>query len=290
MTAFKKPITESGFLKEPIGEEYVNYARYVIGSLIKTVELKWNPGRQGMSLDEFVLETAADAILQAKKDYAKGLFRKEEGSFKGFFYWRIKKAFFEKLNELKENPNKSVFDERLGKCYEEQAVEFSPIEGDDNDVIHFFYTFSPEKEKIIEENYKIKLLFAQKIRKAVDELTPNDQRLFYLKFKMNLSDEDYKMWETIKSGKHVKDPFTRMANQKFGISENYAKKRISEIKSFLIELLNKSSVTQSSYRQSTSMPGMLQSLFATRPRPQFHLDIEDLSEDDCHDILVELFF
>ena len=119
-------------------------------------------------------------------------------------------------------------------------------------------------------------------------MSPGDQRLFYLKYQFGFSEEDFQLWESIGQQKHVKDPFTRMAKEKFGLSENYAKKRISQIKADIIAKLNQSGHTQASYKQDTSVPTMLQSLFASRRQPELDIDIESLSEAECRDILVEL--
>lgn len=54
-------------------------------------------------------------------------------------------------------------------------------------------------------------------------MSPTDQRLFNLKFQFDFSDEDYRMWETISAQKHVKDPFTKLAHDKYGVSKDYAK-------------------------------------------------------------------
>ena len=132
--------------------------------------------------------------------------------------------------------------------------------------------------------------YVRQILDIVSKMNPVDQRLFYLKYQFNFTEEDYKKWETIGQQKHVKDPFAKMAKSECGLSENYAKKRISLIKADIIAKLNQSGHTQSNYRQETSMPVMLQSLYASRPKPVFDIDIEGLSEADCRDILVELFY
>ena len=120
-----KPITEEGFLQEPLGREFFDYAKNVIRSFINHVELKWYPGRTGMSLDDFVLDTASYAIEITREDYQKGKLRQEnENSFKNFYWFRIKKAFFAKLDELGRDSKIAVFDERLGKYYEGTAVDF----------------------------------------------------------------------------------------------------------------------------------------------------------------------
>ena len=276
----RQPITE------PLGKQYFDYARHVAGSLINSVELKWNPGRTGMSLDDLVMETAVTAIELTKEDYAKGLYRNEQdNSFKNFFWWRIKKAFFTKLDELGKDPNYAVFDARLAKYYEGTAVDFGSTD-EKNDVILYFY--SAEKAEVLEESHQSKMQYVRKILDIVSKMNPSDQRLFYLKYQLDFSDEDFQLWKKIGQQKHVKDPFTKMVQEKFGLSENYAKKRISQIKADIIAKLNQSGHTQENYKQNTSMPTMLQSLFASRPRPEFDIDIENLSEADCREILVEL--
>ena len=109
--------------------------------------------------------------------------------------------------------------------------------------------------------------YVRQILDIVSRMSPSDQRLFYLKYQFGFSDEDYQLWKSIGQQKHVKDPFTKMAQEKYGLSENYAKKRISQIKADIIAKMNQSGHTQASYRQATSMPTMLQSLTASRPRP-----------------------
>ena len=318
----RQPITEAGFIQEPLGKQYFDYALYTVASFVRDVELKWQPGRAGISLDDFVMDTSIYAIELAKEDYAKGVFRNEDAdSFKKFFYWRIKKAFFAKLDELGKDPCQAVFDERLGKYYEGTAVDFGPTDENDDpvaipddpaqeeettfkrskepvthrtpkkpneDVILYFY--SEEKAAVLEESYLAKMQYVRKILDIVCQMSPSDQQLFYLKYQFGFSEEDYQLWQSIGQQKHVKDPFTRMAKEKFGLSENYAKKRISQIKADIVAKLNQSGHTQASYRQDTSMPTMLQSLFSTRPRPRFDLDTESLSEAECRDILVELHY
>ena len=89
--------------------------------------------------------------------------------------------------------------------------------------------------------------------------------------------------------KHVKDPFTKMAHDKYGYSEGYAKKRISLIKDDIVKKLREAGHTRESYRQQTSLPLTLEWLQVKKPAPAFDLDIEGLTEADCRDILMELF-
>lgn len=142
--------------------------------------------------------------------------------------------------------------------------------------------------RIFEKNAG-KMTYVRKIREIVARMSPTDQRLFNLKFQFDFSDEDYRMWETISAQKHVKDPFTKMAHDKYGYREGYAKKRISLIKADIVKKLNEAGYTRESYRQQTSMPLTMEFLQARKPAPAFDLDIEGLSEADCRDILVELF-
>ena len=306
------PITEAGFLQEPLGKEYYDYAKNVVGSLISQVALKWDAGKSGITLDDFVMDVTMYAIELAIKDYKKGLLDRKNGdSFKNFFWWRIKKAFHCKLDELGKNPDRAIFDERLGKYYEGVAAEVRTrdendepsVLDDDNegqakipvqripkklnsDVI--LYHYSEEKARALEENHEIKMSYVRRIREIVAKMSPSDQRLFNLKFQFDFSDEDYKMWETISNQKHVKDPFAKMASQKYGISEGFAKKRISQIKAFIISRLKEAGHSPNRYRENTSVP-VLEMLVVKRLAPEFNLDIDNLSEADCHDILVELF-
>ena len=142
--------------------------------------------------------------------------------------------------------------------------------------------------RIFEKNAG-KMTYVRKIREIVARMSPTDQRLFNLKFQFDFSDQDYRMWETISAQKHVKDPFTKMAHDKYGYSEGYAKKRISLINANILKKLNEAGYTRESYRQQTSLPNTLEFLQARKPAPAFDLDIEGLSEADCRDILVELF-
>ena len=108
----RKPLTEQDFILDPTGKQFLDYARYNIGSMISSV-------------------AALYAIELAREDHAKGLFRNENAdSFRKFFYGRILKAFHTKLEDLAGDPGRAVFDERLGKYYEGTAVEFGPR--DDN--------------------------------------------------------------------------------------------------------------------------------------------------------------
>lgn len=310
----RKPLTEQDFVQNPTGKQFLDYARYNIGSMISRVELKWDPGYTGMSLDLFVNDVAMHGIELAREDLAKGLLRNEkEKSFQEFLWWRLKKAFNESLKELGGDPGRAVFDERLGKYYEGTAVEFGPRDDNDepsvledsdkeaasdtsskrhpkkaNDGV-ILYHYSAEKAKALEESHEIKMTYVRKIREIVARMSPTDQRLFNLKFQFDFSDQDYRMWETISAQKHVKDPFTKMAHNKYGYREGYAKKRISLIKADIVKKLNEAGYTRESYRQQTSMPLTMEFLQARKPAPAFDLDIEGLSEADCRDILVELF-
>ena len=67
-------------------------------------------------------------------------------------------------------------------------------------------------------------------------------------------------------------------------------KKAEQTKADIIAKLNQSGSTSSSYKQDTSVPTMLQNLTASRPKLDFGLDTENLSEADCRDILVELFY
>ena len=313
----RKPITEQGFNQEPLGQEYFDYARNVIGSFIRRVELKWYPGQTGLSLDDFVIDASVYAIEMTREDYKKGLLRNgDKNSFKNFFWHRIQKSFFKKLDELGNDPRKGVFDERLGKYYEGSAVDFGPRDENDeelvlpvsgqedereekkevshrapkkeDDVVYYYY--STEKADVLEESHQAKMWYVQKILDIVSEMSPGDQRLFKLKYQFDFSSEDYRMWETIGGQKHVKDPFTKMAHEKYGISENYARKRICEILADIRSTMSKAGHTEASYRQNTSVPCMLQSLQNTSPAAPFELDIDSLSEADCREILMELFY
>ena len=310
----RKPLTEHDFILDPTGKQFLDYARYNIGSMISSVEMKWDPGQSGMSLDLFVNDAALYAIELAREDHAKGLFRNENAdSFRKFFYGRILKAFHTKLEDLAGDPGRAVFDERLGKYYEGTAVEFGPMDDNDepsvledldkdtpsdtsskrhpkkaNDGV-ILYHYSAEKAKALEESHEIKMTYVRKIREIVARMSPNDQRLFNLKFQFDFSDQDYRMWETISAQKHVKDPFTKMAHDKYGFSEGYAKKRICLIKADIVKKLSEAGHTRESYRQQTSLPNTLEFLQARKPAPAFDLDIEGLSEADCRDILIELF-
>lgn len=289
----RKPITETGFNQEPLGKEYFDYARYVVASLVNSVELKWNPGRTGISLDDFVLDTSIYAIEITREDYKKGLLRKEnDNSFRKFFWYRIKKAFFAKLDELVKDSKKAVFDEHLGKLYEGTAVDFGPSDDADErtsqDTILLFY--SAEKAMALEESYATKMAFVAQIRHIVSRMSPNDQRLFYLKYQLDFSDEDFRLWKEIKDQKHVKDPFTKMAHLKFGISEGYARKRICQIKADISAELNRLGFTTGTYRENTSVPTTIQMITATRRPSPFDLDIDKFSDADCRDILMELCF
>lgn len=267
-----------------------------------------------MSLDLFVNDAALYAIELAREDHAKGLFRNENAdSFRKFFYGRILKAFHTKVEDLAGDPGRAVFDERLGKYYEGTAVEFGPRDDNDEPSVlenengedHsegsskrapkkpsagvVLYHYSAEKAKALEESHEIKMTYVRRIREIVAKMSPTDQRLFNLKFQFDFSDEDYRMWETISAQKHVKDPFTKMAHAKYGVSEGYAKKRICLIKADIVKKLSEAGHTPERYRQQTSLPNTLEYLQARKPAPVFDLDIEGLSEADCMDILMELF-
>ena len=284
----RQPITEAGFIQEPLGKQYFDYARHTAASFVRDIELKWNPGRTGLSLDDLVMETVVSAIELTKQDYAKGLFRNEkDDSFKHFFWWRIKKVFFAKLDKLRKDNDNAAFDERLAKYYEGTAVDLGS--SDERDGVTLFF-FSEEKAAVVEESYLAKMQYVRKILDIVSNMSPADQRLFYLKYQLDFSDKDYQLWERIGKEKHVKDPFTKMAQEKYGLSENYAKKRISQIKADIIAKLNQSGHTQASFKNNTSVPTMLQTLTASRPKPVFDLDIDCLSEAECRDILFELYY
>lgn len=79
-----------------------------------------------------------------------------------------------------------------------------------------------------------------------------------------------------------------MAHEKYGISEGYAKKRICLIKADILKQLKNSGHTPERYRERTSVP-MLEMLVVRQPVPEFDFDIDNLSEADCRDILMELY-
>jgi hypothetical protein len=153
-----------------------------------------------------------------------------------------------------------------------------------------YYYYSPEKADVLEESHQTKMWYVQKILDIVSRMNPGDQRLFKLKYQLDFSREDYRMWKTIGDQKHVKDPFTKMAHEKYGISENYARKRICEIMADIRSTMNKAGHTEASYRQNTSVPVMLQSLQNAPHIAPFDLDIDSLSEADCREILIELSY
>ena len=74
----RKPLTEQDFVQNPTGKQFLDYARYNIGSMISRVELKWEPGHTGMSLDLFVKDVAMHGIELAREDLAKGLLLRKQ--------------------------------------------------------------------------------------------------------------------------------------------------------------------------------------------------------------------
>lgn len=132
--------------------------------------------------------------------------------------------------------------------------------------------------------------YVKKILEFASRLKPEEQRLFKLKFQLDYSDSDYQMWETLKRKPHCKDPFSIMAHTKYGISEGYAKKQISLIISKLKEQLNESGYTRERFSRDTAMPGMLEFNVVEPSRPEIEINLDDLSETDCRDILTELSF
>lgn len=332
-----KPVTEKSLMQKPMGEELFVYARNVIASMIKTVELKWHQERTGMTLDDFIADTAARAIILTEDDYQKGLFRQEgENSFKNFFWFRIKKAFFLQLEELSRDSQSTTFDESMGKYYEDRAAgygtgserdedsccdstdaEEAPCENEPEDGEEAAgdtpktkkaadptirrtlevgsdespYSYSHEKAMALEENRRIKMKYVERILLLVSQMSPKDQMLFKMKFQIDFSEDDCRMWEAISQQPHVKDPYGRMAHEKFGCSEGYAKKRISMILSKLKSDLYGAGYTREAYRESVAMPGTMHHIIAEKNVIHlFDFDVQNLSEDDCRDILLELAF
>ena len=74
----RKPVTEQDFILDPTGKQFLDYARYSIGSMISRVEMKWEPGHTGMSLDLFVKDVAMHGIELAREDLAKGLLLRKQ--------------------------------------------------------------------------------------------------------------------------------------------------------------------------------------------------------------------
>ena len=74
----RKPLTEQDFILDPTGKQFLDYARYNIGSMISRVEMKWDPGQSGMSLDVFVNDVAMHGIELAREDLAKGLLLRKQ--------------------------------------------------------------------------------------------------------------------------------------------------------------------------------------------------------------------
>lgn len=330
------PVTEKSLMQKPMGEELFVYARNVIASMIKKVELKWHRERTGMTLNDFIADTAARAIILTEDDYQKGLFRQEgENSFKNFFWFRIKKAFFLQLEELSRDSQSTTFDESMGKYYEDRAAGYGPRGGHDDSCCDSTdadeipcdndsedddeaagdapkamkatgatvrrtpeagsneapYSYSHENAMALEENRRIQMKYVEKIFLFVSQMSPKDQLLFKMKFQIDFSEDDCRMWEAISQQPHVKDPYGRMAHEKLGCSEGYAKKRISMILSKLKSDLYGAGYTREAYRESVAMPGTMHHIIAEKNVIHlFDFDVQNLSEDDCRDILLELAF
>ena len=76
------------------------------------------------------------------------------------------------------------------------------------------------------------------------------------------------------------------------ITASHARTRICKIKSFIKKRLKKAGYTSESYDEDTSFPRVMQFLTVKsqhEPKPSFDLNVEELSEADCRDILMELF-
>lgn len=329
-------VSEENFMKNPFAPQFLHYARCLNASRVNRIQLKWHPGRTGMSLDDFVYDASVYGMELAIIDYGNGLFRNEnKDSFRKFLYGRIKKAFYEKLKELGNNSGTAVFDERLAKYYEGTAVDFGPTDENDDPIVNelsisadamadgdedngdeegteaqkkekrvthrarkkpnedvILYYYSAEKAEILNEVYETKMRYAKKIMDIVAGMSETDQQLFKLKFQIDFKKKDYRMWKRINAEKHCKDPFTRMAHEKYGFSVDYARKRICLIKSFILERLERAGYTPESYEEETSFPLVMEFLTTKpqrEPEPSFDLNVEELSEADCRDILMELF-
>ena len=265
-----QPITEAAFLQDPLGPEFYMYALNVIRGFIGKENFSWNPDQTKLSLDDLIMESCLYAIELTKAEYSKGLFRnKNKNSFKNFYYTQIRKAFYEKL-------------EKLGK--------YSPVKADEDEPVS---SCSEEKMIALEESHEARMQYVEKILEAVSKLSPTEQRLFKLKYQIDFTDEDYRLLGKIYQQKHVRDPFAKMACEKFHLSENYAKKKICEIKKELITLLSQAGFSQERFRRETSVPVTMQMLTAgpkIPPLPAFQLDVDALTEADCREILLELTF
>lgn len=152
-----------------------------------------------------------------------------------------------------------------------------------------YYSFSTEKERILEDNWNTKMGYVQKILDLVSKMSPMDQRLFNIRFGFNLSEEDNNKIDEIQNAPHIKEYYNKLAAQEFGISEGAARKRVKDLLDYIKKKLTADG-SIGSYRQNTSMPG-LSEFRVVNPEPNIpDLNLDNLSEHDCIDILMGLKF
>ena len=309
---FQKSSLEEALIKKDYGI-LLRYARHIVISSNRIPD----SDKTGIPREDFINEVAYRGIQYALTDYEKGLFDRERGPINSFIWFRVRmKAFFDVLEEYTTAHISARFDERLGKYYEGSAGHETafcdeqdgdiPLETDDKkkknedeeernpkehggEVERQYYYFSSEKERILEDNWNTKMGYVQKIKDLVSKMSPMDQRLFDIRFGFNLSEEDYEKIDVIQKAPHVKEYYNKLAAQEFGISEGAARKRVKDLLDYIKKNLTADG-SIGSYRQNTSMPG-LSEFRVVNPEPKVpEMNLDNLSEYDCIDILMGLKF
>lgn len=186
-------------------------------------------------------------------------------------------------------PDDSDEQETDGKKKKNEDKEERPPKEPGGEVERQYYSFSTEKERILEDNWNTKMGYVQKILDLVSKMSPMDQRLFNIRFGFNLSEEDNNKIDEIQKAPHVKEYYNKLAAQEFGISEGAARKRVKDLLDYIKKKLTADG-SIGSYRQNTSMPG-LSEFRVVNPEPKApEINLDNLSEYDCIDILMGLKF
>lgn len=191
-----------------------------------------------------------------------------------------KKQEIEDKKDKNKNKNKKKKNED-----EEERIPKEP----GGEVERHYYSFSTEKERILEESWNVKMEYVKRIRNLVSKMSPMDQRLFDIRFGFNLSEEDYQKIDEIQKAPHVKEYYNKLAAEEFGISEGAARKRVNDLLGYIKKNLNADGLLET-YRANTSIPGLSEFRVANPETDFSDFNLDNLSEYDCLDILMGLKF
>lgn len=280
-------LTEAAFRNQDYAR-FIDYAINVVYGFAHRLNLCSD------NQESFIMDAVFRGLEYAREDFEKGLYNKMK-PFKNFFWYRIKKAFYETLSEQYPDANKISFAEGLGKYYDnpDGHDEMQEYYDDKDEHINIdgrsSYCASCEKEQILEDNRKEKLEFVRKIKNIVSMMDPMDIRLFNIRFGFDLTEEDQSTISALRKVSHAKEYYVKMAANEFGIKEDAVRKRIYDMIHYLQKALAKSGDMEA-YKNRTSLPGLLEYIVVNPKNALEELNLDKFSSEDCFDIWTELMF